>query len=941
MRKIGCIIEDISKSVILPTMLNPKKLFLLDAYALIYRAYFAFIKNPRINSKGLNTSAIFGFTNTLIEVINKQHPSHLAVVFDTKKPTIRHIEFPEYKAHREKMPEGISEALPYIDKLLKALKIPKLYMDGYEADDVIGTLAKKAEHEGFQVYMMTSDKDFAQLVSENIFMYRPGNKWQPSAILGIPEVLEKFDVQKVDQVIDLLGMMGDTADNIPGIPGIGKKTAQKFIAEYGAMEDLFEHTNELKGKIKEKVEAGKEIGLLSKKLATIITDVPIKFNEKQLRIELKDEEAVKNLFEELEFRGLILRVLSSKSNNQVEKITKEKQILKKEKGIQMDLFSSSIIKNNVKKSHTQHKIITTFLEAERLIYQLNHEKEVSVKLCTTSTDSFKTNVFGISFCNIEKQAYFIFLPHNDLFPLLRQLFENNQILIIGNDLKFQIKVLTQNNINVKARLFDIGIAHYLLQPDMRHDINTLTENYLNYYIQSIEDFIGRGKQKKEIETIDYEDLSVLYNEQTNANWKLYHIFKKKIKEIQINSLFEDIEMPLIKVLAKMEIEGIRLDNERLSKYAIVLSNELINLTKEIQNLSEEEFNIASPKQLGNVLFEKMKLISKPKKTKSGQYSTSEVTLQKIRGKHPIIEKILEYREIKKLLSTYVLSLPELINKNTRKIHTTFNQTVTTTGRLSSINPNLQNIPIRTERGKKIREGFIPNDEKYILLSADYSQIELRIVASLSGDNHMLEAFKNGKDIHLATAAKVYNIPLDKVDRTMRSHAKSVNFGIIYGISAFGLSQNTGISRTDAKKIIDEYFDQFPKVKTYIDWLIERARKKGFAETIFGRRRYLKDINSRNEIIKAMAERNAINAPIQGSAADIIKKAMISIQNEICKKQLKSRMLLQVHDELVFDMHQDERDVLRKLIKTNMENIVKLNVPLIVDLGEGKNWLEAH
>tara|TARA_B100000959_G_scaffold71679_1_gene76024 strand:- start:582 stop:3356 length:2775 start_codon:yes stop_codon:yes gene_type:complete len=924
-------------------MSNPKKLFLLDAFALIYRAYFAFIKNPRINSKGLNTSAIFGFTNTLIEVINKQNPTHLAVVFDTKKPTQRHIDFPAYKAHREAMPEGISEALPYIDKLLEAMNIPKLYRDGFEADDVIGTLAKKAEQEGFQVYMMTSDKDFAQLVSENIFMYRPGNKWQPTTVLGIPEVLEKFEIQKVDQVIDFLGMMGDTSDNIPGIPGVGKKTAQKFIAEFGSMEDLFENTHKLKGKMKEKVESAKEIGLQSKQLVTIITDVPIDFYEQDLRVEKKDEDAIKSLFDELEFRALLPRVLASKSNNQEKEVTsKEEEKTEIKKSGQMNLFTT--VESEIKKSKSipnNYKTITNFEKAKELVTSFRKNEKFAIQLCCSSTDFLDAKVLGISLCCEKENAKFIFISENELISLLQTLLQKEQIMLIGNNLKSQIKVLTQNNINVKAKLFDVGIAHYLLHPDMRHDLSILTENYLHYSIGNLEDLRRRGKLREKIANLDKEDLSNFSNQQVDAIWQLYPIFSKQLEEIKISKLFTEIEMPLLKVLVKMEMQGFRIDAKMLSDYAITLLNEIEKISKEIIKLSGEEFNIASPKQLGEVLFEKMKLVEKAKKTRSGQYSTSEETLLKLKDKHPIIEQILEYREIKKLLSTYIIVLPELINHNTKRIHTTFNQSVAATGRLSSINPNLQNIPIRTVRGRKTREAFVPRDDNFTLLSADYSQIELRIMASMSKDEGMLKAFNDGVDIHAATAAKVYKVSILEVDRSMRSNAKSVNFGIIYGISAFGLSQNIGVSRTEAKQIIDGYFKEFPKIKEYMDFSIEKARENEFVATILGRRRYLKEINSRNGMLRAMAERNAINAPIQGSAADIIKKAMIDVQSEIEKQNLKSKMLLQVHDELVFDMHKDEENLLKDLVKQNMENAVELDVPIIVDLGIGNNWLEAH
>jgi len=924
-------------------MQDNKKLFLLDAFALIYRAYFAFIKNPRINSKGLNTSAILGFTNSLIEVINKENPSHLAVIFDTKKPTQRHIDFPEYKAHREAMPEGISEALPYIDKLLEAMRIPKLYKDGFEADDVIGTLAKKAEKEGFQTFMMTSDKDFAQLVSENIFMYRPGNKWQPTTVWGIDEVLEKFEIQKVDQVIDFLGMMGDTADNIPGIPGVGEKTAQKFIAEFGSMEGLFENTHKLKGKMKEKVESAKEIGLQSKQLVTIITDVPINFYEKDLRVEKKDEDAIKSLFEELEFRTLLPRVLASKSNNQEKKVVlKEEEKVETTTSRQIDLFET--IENQIKNSRSipnNYKKITNFEKAKQLITSLQNNKKLAIQLCCSSTNFLDAKVLGISLCCEKENAHFIFIAENELISLLQILFEKEQIMLIGNDFKSQIKVLAQKNIEVKAELFDIGISHYLLHPDMRHDLSILTENYLQYSIRTLEELTGKGKLRKEITSLEKEDLSNFYNQQADAIWQIHSVFSNEMEKVKVSKLFSEIEMPLTKVLAKMEIEGIQLNTKMLDDYALILSKEMEQITKKILVLSGEDFNIASPKQLGEVLFEKMELVKKAKKTKSGQYSTSEETLIKLKDKHPIIDQILEYREIKKLLSTYILALPELTSEKTKRIHTTFNQSVAATGRLSSINPNLQNIPIRTERGRKTREAFIPRNENFTLLAADYSQIELRVMASLSKDEGMLRAFNDKIDIHTATASKVYKLPISEIDRTMRSNAKSVNFGIIYGISAFGLSQNIGISRTEAKGIINEYFQEFPKVKEYMDFSIQKARENEFAETILGRRRYLKDINSRNGMLRAMAERNAINAPIQGSAADIIKKAMIDVQSAMEKQNLKSKMLLQVHDELVFDMHKEEEDVLKNLVKIHMQTAVELGVPIIVDLGIGDNWLEAH
>ena len=920
-------------------MKEEKKLFLLDAFALIYRAYFAFAKNPRINSKGLDTSAVFGFVNTLNEVIRKEKPTHIAVVFDRPTPTLRHIEYPEYKAHREAMPDGLRDALPYIDKLLEAFNIPKLYKDGFEADDVIGTLAKKAEKEGFQTYMMTSDKDFAQLVSENIFMYRPGNKWQPTAIWGIPEVLEKFDIQRVDQVIDYLGMMGDASDNIPGIPGVGKKTAQKFIKEYGSMEGLFENTADLKGKMKEKVESAKEIGLLCKKLATIITDVPIELDEKSLIISTRNEEKIRELFDELEFKTLLQRVLASNSSTSVPK----KEIIIEKKEIaptsQFDLFAEPVEQQKKETPKSNFKLATkdTF---KNIVADIENNKKFSFSIITDTNDSLTTKLVGVSCSYNDDNGYYIPFLEQNIKPL-KSIFENEEIIKIGYDLKFAIKVLNNHNINLKGAFFDVQIAHYLLHPDMRHSLDIIADNYLNVIMVEEQSITGKGKTKSLLSEINSDNICDFASEKSSVIFKLAPIFEKEMKEVEVFDLFEKIEIPLTKVLAKMELEGIALDVEMLQNYSTQLTSELQLLENKIHQLADKEFNISSPKQMGEILFEKLELSKKPKKTKSGQYSTSEEILLKLKDTHPIIDEILTFRGVKKLLSTYVDALPVLVNTETKRIHSTFNQSVASTGRLSSVNPNIQNIPIRTKRGMKVREAFIPKDENYTLMAADYSQIELRIMASLSKDEGMLTAFNNGADIHSATAAKVFKVDIKDVDRNMRSQAKSVNFGIIYGISAFGLSQNIGVSRTEAKEIIDNYFEQFPKVKDYMDWSIEQAREKEYVETIMGRRRYLKDINARNGMIRAMAERNAINAPIQGSAADIIKIAMINIQQEMEQREMKSKMLLQVHDELVFDMHNSESSELKTLVKEKMVQAVSLQVPLIVDIGEGLNWLEAH
>ena len=923
-------------------MKTEKKLFLLDAFALIYRAYFAFAKNPRINSKGLDTSAVFGFVNTLNEVINKENPSHIAVVFDRKQSTQRHIDYPEYKAHRQAMPDGLRDALPYIDKLLEAFNIPKLFVDGFEADDVIGTLAKKAEKEGFKTYMMTSDKDFAQLVSENIFMYRPGNKWQPTAIWGIPEVLEKFDIQRVDQVIDFLGMMGDSADNIPGIPGIGKKSAQKFLKQFGTMEGLFANSHELKGKMKEKVEASEEIGLLCKKLVTIITDVPIEFDAQEMLVVPRDNQKITDLFEELEFKTILQRILGTPATEkqEVKVVVQPKAETQVNIGSQFDLFAQQaaiVPKENIK---SNYELLNEETKIIALVNTIIKRGKFAFQLITDTKEALTTKVVGMSIVSSENEGFYIPFSSANL-AVLKVIFEDSTIEKVGFDLKFAIKVLSKAGIVVSGKLFDVEVAHYLLHPDMRHSLDLVAENYLGKSIIDEVGLVGKGKTKVLFSGLDPANIVDFAAERASIIFQLATIFSQEMQEVGVLELFQKIEMPLSLVLAKIENEGISLDVKMLENYSKELTAELAEQTKIIYELAEQEFNIASPKQLGEILFEKMELAKKPKKTKSGQYSTSEETLLKLKETHPIIEAILSFRAIKKLVSTYVDALPELVNPNTKRIHTTFNQSVAATGRLSSVNPNLQNIPIRTKRGMKVREAFVPRDENYTLMAADYSQIELRIMASLSKDEGMLTAFNNGVDIHSATASKVYKVPVEEVDRTMRSHAKSVNFGIIYGISAFGLSQNIGISRTEAKEIIDNYFEEFPKVKEYMDWSIEQAREKEYVETVMGRRRYLREINSRNAVMRAVAERNAINAPIQGSAADIVKKAMIDVQTEMDKRGMQSKMLLQVHDELVFDMHKDEAEELKSLVKEKMEQAVTLKVPLTVDIGEGINWLEAH
>ena len=919
-------------------MTGKKKLFLLDAYALIYRAFFAFAKNPRINSKGLDTSAILGFTNTIVEVIRKEKPTHIAVCFDRKAPTFRHIEFKEYKANRDPTPDGIVQAIPYIDRLLDCMNIPRLYLDGFEADDVIGTLAKKAEKKDFQVYMMTSDKDFAQLVSENIFMYRPGNKWSPTQVWGIKEVLEKFQIQKVSQVIDFLGMMGDAVDNIPGLPGVGKKTAQKFIAQYGSMEGLLANTHEIKGKLREKVEAARDQGIQSKQLATIITNVPIDFDEEAVKFNNFNTINLKELFEELEFKTILARVLSlSKSEEDEKAATELVREENKNTEAQLDMFALNEINSEKKEEIIKdYQIISSIKE----VYSKIEKSKICSFQILCNTFNNNEQIIGLSLSYIKDKSVYIPIKEVD-FELINSLFRNKDILKIGYNIKEQLKILLKYNITDIENIFDVSIAHYLLQPDMRHDIEILSENYLKYSTTDISSLLGKGKHKRNLSDLSEEKQSFYCSELADVQIQLTELFLEEFKELKLLDLFNDIEMPLLKVLFKIEVEGINLDVIMLQEFSKELTVEIKLIESKIFEYSEEEFNIASPKQMGEILFDKMQIVEKVKKTKSGQYSTSEETLSKLKGVHPIIDLILEFRGLQKLLTTYVNALPQLIDDTSGRIHTTFNQSVAATGRLSSVNPNLQNIPIRTEKGRKMREAFVPRNSDFELLAADYSQIELRIIASLSGDESMLKAFNNGVDIHSATAAKVYKVEKEDVTREMRSNAKMVNFGIIYGISAFGLSQRLGIKRKEAAEIIENYFIEFPKVKKYMDLSIQNARENEFVETILGRRRYLKDINSQNGMMRAFAERNAINAPIQGSAADIIKKAMIDVQQEMEKQNLESRLLLQVHDELVFDMRKSEKEILMKIVKEKMEQTIKLDVPLIVDIGVGENWLVAH
>jgi DNA polymerase-1 len=845
-------------------------------------------------------------------------------------------------------------ALPYIDQLLEAFNISKLFADGYEADDVIGTLAKKAEKQGFTTYMMTPDKDFAQLVSENILLYRPGNKWKPTETWGVQEVLNKFEIKDVSQVIDFLGMMGDAVDNIPGLPGVGEKTAKKLLAQYGNMETLLDHAHEVKGKLGEKIQAHKEQGILSKKLATILLDAPVEIDEKALAVKKFDAEKVQTLFEELEFRNLAKRLLGQ---NDIEETTDKKSAASESKKStntdgQMDLFSMAIDDTPLAPSYkTLHDLSTNYVlidNAEKrlsLLSQLLEQKSVCFDTETTGLNPLKADIIGMSFSFKKNEAYYMHIEEGqeqNIVDQFKVFFENTSVEKIAQNLKYDYKVLAKYGVHIQAPIFDTMLAHYLLEPDQRHNMDVLAQNYLNYSPISIETLIGKkGKNQLSMRQAPLEQLCPYACEDADITFQLKEIFQKELEGSKSYEVFKNIEMPLIPILSAMEMEGIKIDVEALADFSKELEGKIVQLNDNVQELAGTPFNLASPKQLGQILFEHLKLVDKPKKTKTGQYSTSEETLLKLKGKHAIIDDILEFRQLQKLKSTYVDALPELADTESHRIHTTYQQAVAATGRLSSVNPNLQNIPIRSEKGREVRKAFVPRNEDFTLLAADYSQIELRLMAHLSQDEGMLSAFQNGEDIHSATAAKVYQVELEQVSREQRSHAKMVNFGIIYGISAFGLSQRLGIKRGDAKEIIDNYFMQYPKVKNYMDLSIEQAREKGYVETIMGRKRMLNDINSRNAVVRGYAERNAINAPIQGSAADIIKLAMIHVSDALKGQNFQSRMLLQVHDELVFDVHKSEVDRFSGMVKEKMEKAISLSVPLDVELGLGTNWLEAH
>ena len=922
-------------------MENKKRLFLIDAYALIFRGYYAFIKNPRINSKGLDTSAILGFTNSLFDVIKRERPEYIAVCFDKGGSHDRIEMFPEYKANRDETPEGIKMAVPYIQEILNALGICIMVKEGYEADDIIGTLAKKAEKENFETYMVTPDKDFAQLVNEKTFIYKPlfGGGYET---WGIEEVNNKFETSDPIQVIDFLAMKGDSADNIPGLPGVGDKTAKKFLKEYGSIENLLSNTNKIKGKLREKIEANSEAGLLSKKLATIITDVPVDFDSNKFKLSLDEPDKLYEIFSDLEFRRLaenfkkIFDIPIKKNTEEIKEKQPETSPIAAGSG-QFSLFDqakedktneNSSIRVSKKEISHLFQIIDTKISLKIFLNKLMKQPSVAFKLLLDNHNSLLSNLIGISFCWSKNKVYYIdylAMQKNDkkILQKIKLFFEDHSIEKISENIKHDMKSLEKHDIGINGEVFDTMLAHYLINPDINHTTEVLSENYLNYSINQKESSIDNTCEK------------------ANIIFQLKGLLEDELKLNKHISLYKEIEIPLLRVLANMEIEGISLNVAYLNKLSKSTDQEIEKTKKIIYAESKEEFNISSPKQLGEILFDKMKIAANPKKTKTGQYSTSEEILSYLAKENDFVKTILEYRSLTKLQNTYIKALPNQISKNTGKIHTEYLQTVAATGRLSSINPNLQNIPIRTERGKEIRKAFIPRNKDFVILSADYSQIELRIIAALSEEENMINAFENNEDIHSSTAALVFNTKIKNVTSMQRTNAKTVNFGIIYGVSAFGLSNQTNLSRKEAKELIETYYNKYPKLKKYIASQISFAREKGYVETLLGRRRYLKDINSRNSIVRGGAERNAINAPIQGSAADIIKISMINIQSKFIERKFQSKMLLQVHDELVFDVFKPELNDVITLVKDEMENAFILKVPLIVDIDYGENWLEAH
>ncbi|NKI25542.1 DNA polymerase I [Arenibacter sp. 6A1] len=945
-------------------MAEQKKLFLLDAFALIFRGYYALIKNPRINSKGMDTSAIMGFMNSLLDVIRREKPDHLAVCFDKGGSVDRTEMFADYKANRDATPDAIKIAVPYIQEILKAMHIPVVELEGWEADDIIGTLAKQAEKEDYKVFMVTPDKDFGQLVSENIFMYRPARMGNGIEIWGIPEIQERFGVERPEQVIDYLGMMGDASDNIPGLPGVGDKTAKKFIEQFGSMEGLLANTDKLKGKMKEKIIENAELGILSKKLATIYTDCDVTFNAKDYELSMPDGDKVQELFEELEFRRLkdqFLRLFTrdAEATQEASEDKPSEQKPTPEAGVgQFSLFGGGddTASGTIKESSSRKTIkdvahvyqnVAPGMAMKLFLQNIMKQPSVCFDTETTGLNPLTAELVGIAFSWEAGKGFYIPFPEDkteaqEIIEQLRPFFEAEHIEKIGQNLKYDIKVLRKYNITIKGKCFDTMLAHYLINPDMRHNMDILAETYLNYTPVSITELIGKkGKNQLSMREVPLDQQTEYAVEDADITYQLAQHFRPELKEANTESLFNDIEIPLLHVLAAMEEEGINLDKDFLNSLSQALNDDIKALETQIYQDAGAEFNIASPKQLGEILFDKLKLVAKPKKTKTGQYSTSEDVLSFLAKDHEIIQRVLDYRGLAKLKSTYIDALPEQIEANTGRIHTDYMQTVAATGRLSSNNPNLQNIPIRTERGRQVRKAFVPRDENYLLLAADYSQIELRIIAALSEESTMIEAFKKGEDIHASTASKVFNVPLEEVTREQRSNAKTVNFGIIYGVSAFGLSNQTDLSRAEAKELIDTYYETYPKLRSYMSNQVNFARENGYVQTVLGRRRYLKDINGSNAIVRGAAERNAVNAPIQGSAADIIKIAMINIYQKLQEGNYKTKMLLQVHDELVFDVYKPELEDIKTMIKSEMENAYTLPVPLDVEIGIGDNWLEAH
>lgn len=928
------------------------KLFLLDAMALIYRAYFALNKNPRISSKGLNTSAILGFANTIYDVIKNEKPTHIAVAFDSVEPTARHEEFAAYKAHRESMPEEIGISIPYIQALIEAFRIPVLIVPGFEADDIIGTVAKKAAMEGFEVYMMTPDKDFGQLVSDHIFIYKPGKYNEKPQVIGVKDICEKYGIQNPLQVIDLLGLWGDASDNIPGIPGVGEVTARKLIASFHSVEELINRVSEVENeKLREKIQNNTEQAIQSKRLATIILDTPVSFDAETFQLKAPDENMLRKILDELEFRTFAKRVftdLSLKKNEQ------KMPVHSLQKGLFDDIVTDepreeTALSEKKNIHNTRHAYFLTNTPELRkiLIEKLKKASSFCFDTETTGLDPNSSELVGLSFCIKPGEAWYVPVPENynlarELMMEFKEMFDDPSKEMIGQNLKFDISILKWYDIEIKGRLFDTMMAHYLIEPDLRHNMDYLAETYLNYKPVPIEELIGKkGNNQTSMRLVDMETIKEYACEDADITMQLKKRFEPVLKETFTRKLFDEIEMPLVPVLSAMEAEGVRVDTGVLKTFSAELLKEVRIVEQQIYELAGMHFNISSPKQLGEVIYDKMKIVENPKTTKTKQYSTSEDVLVRLENKHPIIRSILDYRSLTKLKSTYVDSLPLLVNPRTGRIHTSYNQAVASTGRLSSNNPNLQNIPIRTEKGREIRKAFVPRNEKFVLLSADYSQIELRIMAELSGDEGMREAFNTGMDIHTATAAKVYSLSPAEVNKEQRSKAKMVNFGIIYGISAFGLSERLNIPRKEAAEIIGSYFGQYPGVKKYMENVIITARKNGYVETMMGRRRYLRDINSANATVRGFAERNAINAPIQGSSADMIKIAMINIHQAFIKEKLKSRMIMQVHDELVFDVYTGETEVVKSIVEKNMKHAFAMSVPILVEMNTGNNWLEAH